>query len=247
MTSDGHPVIPDDPSSKKQKLFVYMAQVFLAQPPTAIRPMPLGLDNGLPAIEAKFGTCEENEIVFRCHIDTCAAMNTGNLAIHQWIITNYPEIVSEYIQYDDAHPFDPIQLQCAVKDLEKAKQDHGMLTAIVRYKSRYLTGDGNPLIISFGLGSSVAVNAIIGLPTIKAWACIIDFTNDTMSSALLGLRFKLHSAPANAGLPSGVTFESTEFIRPLVAVMNSHNVTAPVDVTPSVTIKDNAVAIKTDS
>ena len=131
--------------------------------------------------------------------------------------------------------------------LEKAKQDHGMLTAIVRYKSRYITGDGKPLIISFSLRSSVAVNAIIGLPTIKAWQCIIDFTNEAMSSALLGLRFKLHSAPANAGLPGGFTFESSEFVCPLIAAMNSHNITAEVGAVPSVAIEDTSASIPTDS
>ncbi len=34
-----------------------------------------------------------NKIDFSCHMETCAAMNTANLLLHQWIITTYPDIV----------------------------------------------------------------------------------------------------------------------------------------------------------
>ena len=62
--------------------------------------MPLDLDNGLPGFLVHFGTCDDNKISMLCHVDTCAAMNTGNLLFHQWIITTYPDVIAEYVQFD---------------------------------------------------------------------------------------------------------------------------------------------------
>ena len=40
--------------------------------------MPIDVDNGLPGIELWFGREEADEVGMLCHMDTCAAMNTGN-------------------------------------------------------------------------------------------------------------------------------------------------------------------------
>ena len=45
--------------------------------------MPIDVDNGLTGIELYFGREEANEVGMLCHMDTCAAMNTGNLAVQQ--------------------------------------------------------------------------------------------------------------------------------------------------------------------
>ena len=57
--------------------------------------------------------------------------------VHQWLMTTYPEIVAEYIQFDDSDPFQPLQLECAVSDLSAVEDNHGKLTAIVRYWTQY--------------------------------------------------------------------------------------------------------------
>ena len=46
-------------------------------------------------------------------------MNTGNLAVHQWLMNSHPHLVAKYIQFDDAHHFEPLRLHCAVADLAK--------------------------------------------------------------------------------------------------------------------------------
>ena len=103
-------------------------------------------------------------------------MSTGNLQLHEWIMTAYPEIVAEYIQYDDNNPFEPIQLSCAVQDLNTVQADRGKLTAIVRYWNQYKVSDSERhMILSFDLGAGVAVNTIIGLPTLRQWGSSIDF------------------------------------------------------------------------
>ena len=81
-------------------------------------------------------------------------------------MTQHPNIVAEYIQYDDATPFQPLQLQCTINDLETAELMNGKLTEIVCYWIRYEQG-GNPVILSFGLSEDDDVNSIIGLPTLR--------------------------------------------------------------------------------
>ena len=99
--------------------------------------MPIDVDNGLPGIKLWFGREETNEADLLCHMDTYATMNTGNLAVHQWLITTQPYLVVEYIQYDDSRPFEPLQLHCADEDLSKTESMHGKLTGIARYCMRY--------------------------------------------------------------------------------------------------------------
>ena len=99
-------------------------------------------------------------------METCAAMNTGNLLVYQWIMTKCPYIVCNYEQYDDENPFDPLSLSCAVT-MDDVSATYSKLTAVVTYHTQYTDTDGTPLTLSFGLGASVAVNVIVGLPTIK--------------------------------------------------------------------------------
>ena len=122
-----------DQASKKARLMVYSAQIYSATARTTrLRHMPLDLDNGLPAIEFRFGSRIADEICFLCHIDTCAAMNTGKLLVHQWIITKHLYIVSSYEQFDDENPFDPLSLSCAVT-MDEVSATYGKLTAVVTY------------------------------------------------------------------------------------------------------------------
>ena len=79
-------------------------------------------------------------------------------------MTKHPSLVAEFIQYDDRDPFDPIILQYAVTDLVKVEDDHGKLTAIVRYLTPYTFNDGNTVLLLFGIGSGVTVPSIIGSP-----------------------------------------------------------------------------------
>ena len=102
--------------------------------------MPLTLDNDLPATVFQFGAACETEIPFSCHLDSCTAMNTGSLLLHMWIITTCPEIVESYEKFDDAVPFQPIMLNCAIPAYE-AEKHTGKLSAVVTYKTRYTKPD----------------------------------------------------------------------------------------------------------
>ena len=93
--------------------------------------MPLDLDNGLLGISIRF---VEN-IAFLTHVDTCAAMNTGNLLVHQWIISNYPSIVIDYCEHDDANPFEPISLKCAIEKDGTNISDKERLGSCLKFSS----------------------------------------------------------------------------------------------------------------
>ena len=225
-------------SSKRSRLFLMSAQIFQTSPSSSLPPMPLDVDNGLPAIAMQFGI-ENNSpnslISFTCHIDSCAAMNTGNMLIHQWIMTNYPNIVAEYISYNDNTPFQPIQLLCALKGTTnphhhtQAEIDAAnSLTAIVRYKTPYYFSSTNkPCYISFGLGSNVTVNSILGLPQLKIWKADLSFEKHTLVAEHINVQFPLEYSKADSGLPSGIQFHPTQFVRPTISQANSPSFQQP--------------------
>ena len=95
--------------------------------------MPLDVDNVLLGVELWFGCEALSEIDLLYHLNSCATMNTSNLNVHQLLMTAHPNLVAEYIQYDDSNPFQPLQLSCAVRNLEIAESVHDKLTAIDRY------------------------------------------------------------------------------------------------------------------
>lgn len=176
--------------------------------------MPLSIDNNLPGCQFRFGKNAETEISFLCHIDTCAAMSTGSLRLHQWIMTKYPAIVAEYIQYNDQQPFEPIKLAVALKDLAGCEIMKNRLTAIVRYWTPYKDSDGKHQVVSFGLGESISVNSIIGLPQLLQWKASLCFDTNCLSSPFLKRQFPFIYESTKTGIPSDQKFEAEDFVRP---------------------------------
>ena len=104
---------------------------------------------------------------FNVHFVLCAGLNIGNLDVHKWVITTYLYIVKNYIQFDDNDKFEPLGLNCAVNDVKDVENNAGKLNTIVTYYTRYTSVNKLPILLSFGLGKEVAVNAIIGKSTLK--------------------------------------------------------------------------------
>ena len=135
-------------------------------------------------------------------------------------MTKNPHLVAKYIQFDDSRPFEPFKLHCAVKDLVATESLHGKLISIVRYWIRY-TKNGKREILSFGLGDSVAVNSLVGIPTIKAWQSLLDFNKNSLEARGLNTQFHLISEATKHGLPPGVVCPASYFVRPLPGSMHS--------------------------
>lgn len=220
--------LSDEPNTKQGRLYVVCAGIYISKlaKSNIIRQMPLDLDNGLPGVLLRIGSDNTTDTSFLCHIDSCAAMNTGNLLLHQYIITNYPHTVAEYTQYDDSEPFEPIRLECAVQAVKKIEEEHGKLTAIVRYFTPYTYADGSPVLLSFGLGAGVAVRSILGKPTLKAWNCVIDFGANKFIAHGIQRRFDIEYEEARQGLPDGVQFTREDFQRPIAETHQSSNIGA---------------------
>jgi hypothetical protein len=90
-------------------------------------------------------------------------------------------------------------------------EEHGLLTAIVRYWTPYKLSDGSPLTISFGLGANVSTNTLTGLPLIQALAFITDYGSFKAHSPVLQRTFSLDRSPGNCGLPADATFDVNDF------------------------------------
>ena len=155
-----------DDGSQRARILVPCGSVLASTQLHNVRHMPLSLDNFLPAAIFRFGNTSEDEVAFPCDLDSCAAMNTGNFTLHQWIITTYPSIVASYEQFDDASRFQTIGLDCVVPSAD-ASAICNQLTAVVTYNTRYADSASAPVELSFGLGKAIKVNAIIDFPTFK--------------------------------------------------------------------------------
>ena len=130
-------------------------------------------------------------ISFLAHVDTCATTNTGKILLNKYIMTKNPSLIAEFIQYDDADPFDTIILQCTVTDLVKSENDHGNITAIVRYWTPYTFTDDKPVRLSFGIWAGVTVCSIIVLTKIRQWGCMLDLRNGKLISPAIEMVFLL--------------------------------------------------------
>ena len=138
---------------------------------------------------------------FNVQLDSCIGLNIGTLDVHKWEITTYTYIVKNYIQFDDKDKFEPLGLNCAVKDIKDVGNNVGKLTTIVTYYTRHTSVNNLPILFSFGLGNEVAVNAIIGKPMLKEWNGCVNFNNDTFTSDHLMVQLDMEYKVADAGLP----------------------------------------------
>ena len=110
------------------------AGVFECSVAIQTRMVPLELDNSLTTIPFLFRTSDADEVTFFTHADSCAAINIGNIALQQWIITTKPDIVHNYIQFDEKYLFYPIIFNCALgQDSNAPFPDYlaGNITVIV--------------------------------------------------------------------------------------------------------------------
>ena len=89
---DGPAPTPNDESSKRVRLFTVLVKILQqsAATSTRIQPFPIRIDNNMPAITFELGTSSKNAVSLVCLYDTCAAVCSGNLLFHQWVVTTYP-------------------------------------------------------------------------------------------------------------------------------------------------------------
>jgi hypothetical protein len=170
--------------------------------------MPIAIDNGLPHVTFDLGADSNLDPSLCGLMDTCAALNTGYLLFHLWLKSERPDLVVDFVSFDDSNPFEPIKLGGAIRDpSDFDASDHGNLTAVIRYYTPYVDVSGAPITISFALGSDVTVNTIFGLPMLCDLDAIISLRSNSMHSRALNLDFPITRAAAHLGLPTNCSFD----------------------------------------
>ena len=146
----------------------------------------------------------------RMLVYTGAAMNSGNLAYHLWVMSECPEMVGEFIQCGCTSGYDVVKLLAAL-DLDTSQQpvEHGHMTAVIRYRTPYLVNKRDPLFISFALGNDVSLRCVLGLPTLLAIGGSINLVKGEIVCSEINRTFPLSLEPPGKGLPNGVVFDNS--------------------------------------
>ena len=136
--------------------------------------------------------------------------------------------------------FESLRLNYTVNDIKDVESNMDKLTTIVAYYTRYKSIDKLLIHLSFGLENEVAVNAIIGKPTLREWRHCVDFARDIFISEELMLQFDMEYKVIDGGLPKDIIFDNTVYVRPRTMYSaGSHMV--------SIDRGDNSATINTES
>ncbi len=216
---DSTALAPATAPPKKVRLSTIMVKILqqsTTPSPPPLQPFPIRIDNKMPAITFCLGKSPDDSVSLVCLYDTCAALSTGNLLFHQWVVTTFPELVHSFVQFDDANPFEAIKLVGAVKDpADFDEETHGKLTAVVRYNLPYTDNDSHPIALCIALGADVSVNTILGWPAIEDLGIEMRIKENKFYSSTLDCTFHLERITAPFGLPEGTNFNpATDFMRP---------------------------------
>ena len=203
----------EDASTKKRWLWITRGVVLSAPSTTTPRAIPLAVDNKLPAIAIRFGSCDGNEVQFLCHVDSYSGMNAGNLLLHQWIIAHHPDIVGSHKEHDDTNPFTSLRLDVAVPTGDADNNLDNQLTTFITYKTRHKTTDGKNALLSFGLGKDIQVNATISLPQIKTWNMLLDLDDNKHIVKLFNMWLPIEYNDAATRMPPTMQFIDEDFKR----------------------------------
>jgi hypothetical protein len=189
-------------STKKTRFFVQSVKCH-SQKPTAshLPPMSINIDNGFPNLTLNLGA-HRNHIELTGLFDTCGSLNTGHLLFHMFIAAQHPEVVHSLRFFDSEDPFEPIKLEGAVSDpTDYDASRHGLLTAVIQYKTPYTTTKGQCISLLIALGADVSTNTIFGLPTLSAFEFLVDLkTLSAFSPTVQHETFQLTYSAGSLGL-----------------------------------------------
>ena len=84
----------NNPTVKRIIFFPILVSVFnISQ--AIKKPMPISINNSLPSVTLYLVLLEDEENTMRMLVDNGAAMNSGNLAYHLWIMSECPKMVGD--------------------------------------------------------------------------------------------------------------------------------------------------------
>ena len=139
-------------------------------------------------------------------VDSGVAMNTGDFKYHLWVMSQCPIIVEEFLQCVKDTDYDIVHL---LADLDltwvPTNNDHGQMTAVIRYKKPYIVNGKGPFILSFALGDDVSLRCVLDLPTLLAMCASIGLSSGLLSCTELNRELPLDLQRSGKKLPEGAT------------------------------------------
>ena len=156
------------------------------------KPMHISINNFLPSEFLHLGIPEDDENRMQMLVDTGAAMNTCDLKYYLWVMSQCPDIVEEFMQCGKDTDYEIVHL---LADLDftwvPTNNDHGQMTAVIRYKKPYIVNGKALSILSFALGKDVSLRCVLGLPILFAMCASIGLTSGLLSYTELNRKFLL--------------------------------------------------------
>ena len=164
------------PISKARWFAIFVRVTNISSSPK--KPMSISINNSLPSVCLHLGIPEDDENRIQMLVDTGDAMNTGDLNYHLWVMSQCPDIIEEFLQCGKDTDYDVVHLLAAI-DLSgvPTDDDHGQMTAVIRYKTPYTVNGKDPFILSFALGNDVSLHCVFGLPTLLAMGASIGLAS----------------------------------------------------------------------
>ena len=165
--------------------------------------------NSLPCIKLLIGMLSHDEDKMSILVDTGAVINTGNKTYHQWFMSQCPSMIDEYIECGSNTDYNVVQILAAL-DLKGTSQpvDNGSMTAVIRYETPCLIHNTDPFILSFALGTDVALRSVLGIPCLLFMGVVVDLENGQLDCKELNSMFPLHLDPPGKYLPDGSSYDS---------------------------------------
>ena len=108
-------------------------------------------------------------------------------------MSQYPEMVDEYLQCGKDTAYNDVVHLLAALDRENTNQnmDHSKMTIVIRYKTPYSIQWYGPFILSFTLGHDVNLRCVLGLPTLLSIRTAITLLSSEISCTKINRKFHL--------------------------------------------------------
>lgn len=146
------------------------------------------LSNSLPL--SLFINKKKNKYI-KTLVYTRASLCTCCKSFHQWFATHVPSTISKFVEFDPSTPYDAITFCTAIIDDIDTPSPVSILTLVVKCHTPYAASEGNPVILSFGIGNNIAMKSIIKIPALKSFVTLVNLHHNTLNCKSIRHIFRL--------------------------------------------------------
>ena len=212
--------------------------------PSLLNPMPLPFTSLLPHLTLQLLPGVTVPMLY----DTCSGVNLLSSAMFLWIQYIAPSaILAVYDREDSHYPFAPIHVSGVTSNPADfdVSDTPGCLSKVVVLRTRHLMsheGATSPLLLTFGVGSDVNVNACLGISTIRALDLVYFPASEAVRNDALQLSFPCSGRQPDPPLPLPSTPLAIPpaCLSPAMEVHLLHQRSGPVLTIPHVTETNSA-------